>query len=52
MDNTWITDVRHFLKDDGTLADMPKQALKLTNYFGRIIKKLSQLVKGIRWLPE
>ncbi len=42
MGNTWITDIRHFLDDDGSLvAGMPKQALKLANYFGRIIKAVT-----------
>jgi len=53
MGNTWITDLRHFLNDEGSLADMPRQALQLANYFGRIVKAVTSrnrktLVTGVK----
>ena len=41
MGNTWITDLRHFLDDDGSLADMASPAHKIANYFGRIVKAVT-----------
>lgn len=33
-----ITDLRHFLKEDGSMADMPNPARTLAEYLGRIVK--------------
>jgi len=33
-----ITDLRHFLKEDGSMADMPNQVRILAKYCGRIVK--------------
>lgn len=53
MGNTWITDIRHFLNDDGSISDMPNQARKLADYFGRIVKGVTlrrgnALATGVR----
>ena len=53
MGNTWITDLRHFLDDDGSLADMPRPACRLTKYLGQIVKavttrKRNTLATGVR----
>jgi len=37
MGNTWVTDMRHFLDDDGSLADMPNRPMNLALYFGSIV---------------
>ncbi len=41
MGNTWITDLRHFLNDDGSLVGIPKPALNFANYLGRIVKAVT-----------
>ena len=39
MGDTWITDIRHFLEDDGTLpSDLPRPAEKLAKHIGSIIE--------------
>lgn len=35
---TFITDIRHFLGDDGELADLPPEALDLCRYLTSIIE--------------
>jgi len=41
MGNTWITDLRHFLNEEGSLEDMPIPAFKLATYFGKIVKAVT-----------
>ena len=53
MGNTWVTDLWHFLNDDGSLADMPRPAFNLATYFGRIVRAVTTrnkdtLVTGVR----
>ena len=37
MGNTWIVDLRHYLTPAGAMADMPKPARMLADYFARIV---------------
>ena len=37
MANTWITDMRHFLDESGSLGEIPNQALNLALYLGSIV---------------
>jgi hypothetical protein len=37
MADTWITDMRHFLGDDGKLPNMPGPALELALFQGAIV---------------
>ncbi|MGZ3515389.1 MAG: hypothetical protein ACXU93_15695, partial [Thermodesulfobacteriota bacterium] len=53
MGNAWITDLQHFLNEDGSRTDMPNRARKLADYFGSIVKKVTTrqgaaLATGIR----
>ncbi len=53
MGNTWITDLRDFLNDEGGPAEMPKQARALVNYLGQIVKAVTTrngktLATGVR----
>lgn len=53
MSNAWITDLRHFLNDDGSLVDTAKPARTLADYFGRIVKAVTTrkgktLATGVR----
>ncbi len=53
MGNSWVVDLRHFLTDDGSLAEMPRPAMRLATYFGRIVRAVtvrdkSSLATGIR----
>lgn len=42
MGNTWITNMRHFLNEDGTIpVDLPGPALRLAKYFGSIVEAVS-----------
>ena len=36
-----ITDLRHFLKEDGSMADMPNPARNLAEYLGHIVKSVT-----------
>jgi hypothetical protein len=38
MGNSLVIDLRHFLNEDGSLAEMPRSTLRLLNYFGLIVK--------------
>jgi hypothetical protein len=39
MGDTWVTDIRHFLADDGSLpSDLPGPAERLAKYIGSIIE--------------
>jgi len=35
MGNSLVIDLRHFLNEDGSLAEMPRSTLRLLNYFGK-----------------
>jgi hypothetical protein len=53
MGNAWITDLRHFLNDDGSRADMSNRARRLIDYFGSIVKQVTTrqgdaLATGVR----
>jgi len=53
MGNAWVTDLQHFLDEDGSMEDMPKRARKLAEYFGRIVKgvttrKRDDLATGVK----
>lgn len=41
MADTWITDIRHYIGEDGGLADMPAQARNLALYFGSIVAAMT-----------
>jgi len=48
-----ITDLRHFLNEDGSMADMPNPARILAKYLGRIVKGVTTrqrdaLTTGVR----
>ena len=48
-----ITDLRHFLREDGSMADMPKPARKLSDYLGNIVKGVTsrrgdELATGVK----
>jgi hypothetical protein len=47
MGNSWVTDLRHFLNEDGSVAEMPRSTLKLANYFGRIVKAVTSRNKDV-----
>ncbi len=36
-----ITDLRHFLNEDGSMADMPSHARVLAKYCGRIVRAVT-----------
>ena len=49
----WITDLRHFLNEEGSRADMPNRARKISDYFGYIVKAVTtrqgdELGTGVR----
>ena len=53
MGNAWITDLQHFLTEDGSRADMPNRTRRLVDYLGSIVKKVSThrgdgLATGVR----
>ena len=53
MGNAWITDVRHFLNDDGSRANLRNPGRTLAEYFGRIVKGVTTrqkdaLATGVR----
>ena len=42
MGDTWISNIRHFLDDDGMIPeDLPGPAFRLANYFGSIVEVVS-----------
>jgi hypothetical protein len=42
MGDTWISNMRHFLDEDGMITiDLPQPAFRLANYFGTIVKAVS-----------
>ena len=42
-----IADLRHFLKEDGSMAEIPNPARKLAEYLGRIVKGVTTRQKGV-----
>jgi len=47
MGNSWVIDLRHFLNEDGALAEMPRPVSRLANYFGRIVKAVTSRNKDV-----
>jgi len=43
MADTWITDMRHYLSEDGSLADLPDRVLALVFHQGAIVGWVSRL---------
>ena len=41
MGNAWITDLQHFVNEDGARADMLNRARRVIDYFGSIVKKVT-----------
>jgi hypothetical protein len=42
MGNTWVTDLRHFLNEEGIVPpDLPLPAERLAYYFGSIVKAVT-----------
>jgi len=42
MGDNWISNIRHFLDDDGMIPeDLPGPAFRLANYFGSIVEVVS-----------
>lgn len=56
MRGSWITDLRHFLDEEGTTSKVPPSAARLADYFGSIVEavtsqadnKTSAIATGIR----
>ena len=42
MGNTWITDIRHFLDENGSLIQQPRAARLLAAYIGSIISAITR----------
>lgn len=47
MPNTWVTDIRHFLNESGSIASESGPARKLAEHFAEIIAELSAELAGI-----
>lgn len=43
MSDTWITDLRHYLDDDGDLAPLPNQALNIALHLCSIVEWMTSL---------
>ncbi len=42
MGDTWVSNMRHFLDEDGMIPDdLPEPAFRLAGYFGAIVKAVS-----------
>ena len=42
MEGTWVTDLRHFLNEEGIVPpDLPRPAERLAYYFGSIVKAVT-----------
>ena len=37
----WITDLRHFLDEDGSMADMPSRVHPIAGFFASIVKSVT-----------
>ena len=49
----WITDLRHFLDEDGNIPEIPKPARRIAEYLGGIVKAVTtrqdgELATGVR----
>ena len=42
MGNTWMTDMTHFLDEDGRVGPLPGPGMALANYFGAIVGMVSE----------
>ena len=47
MPNTWVTDIRHFLNESGSIAPESGSARKIAEYLVEIIAELSAELAGI-----
>jgi len=53
MGDTWITDIRHFLRDDGSMPDLPGPADRLAKYIGSIIEAVtSRHPDKVDWVTD
>ena len=43
MADTWITDMRHYIEEDGTLPDLPEPAFAIAVHLGAIVGWVSRL---------
>jgi hypothetical protein len=41
MKGSWITDIRHFLDEEGTTSQVPPSVARLAEYFGSIVEAVS-----------
>ncbi len=41
MGNTWVTNIQHFLNEEGEIGDLPRPALNLANHFTSIIEEVT-----------
>lgn len=41
MRGSWITDIRHFLDEEGTTSQVPPSAARLAEYFGSIVEAVT-----------
>ena len=49
---TIVTDITHFLDEDGNVAELPKPAMMLIQFLGKIIKAVSLDVNSPIVAPE
>ena len=47
MSNTWVVDLRHYLKPGGALAEMPGRARRLAEYWTEIVAQASNFDEPI-----
>jgi hypothetical protein len=53
MGDTWITDIRHFLREDGSITDYPRPAARIAKYFCSIIEAVtSRDVDEVDWVTN
>lgn len=43
MGDTWITDMRHFLDEDGLMAEIPTPAMNLALFQGSIVSWMTRM---------
>lgn len=46
MSGSWITDIRHFLDEDGTISKLPPPAARLADYFGSIVEAVTSQIEN------
>lgn len=47
MGDTWVTDMTHYLSEDGRVAEMSRQAARLATYLGAIVSAISGRSPGM-----